>query len=55
MPTTRNLAILIFEDVCSAGITAGIDMSLHVLARLLGRDVAVRTAEQMEYPWQPTV
>ena len=27
--------------VCSAGIAAGIDMSLHVLARLLGRDVAV--------------
>ena len=41
--------------VCSAGIAAGIDMSLHVLARLLGSDVAVRTAQQMEYPWQPTV
>jgi len=41
--------------VCSAGIAASIDMSLHVLARLLGSDVAVRTGEQMEYPWQPTV
>ena len=41
--------------VCSAGIAAGIDLSLHVLARLLGSDVAVRTAQQMEYPWQPTV
>ena len=41
--------------VCSAGIAASIDMSLHVLARLLGSDVAVRTAQQMEYPWQPTV
>ena len=39
--------------VCSAGIAAGIDMSLHVIARLLGREVAERTARQMEYPWQP--
>jgi transcriptional regulator GlxA family with amidase domain len=38
---------------CSAGIAAGIDMSLHVVARLLGREVAERTARQMEYPWQP--
>src|SRR5262249_14255291 len=36
--------------VCSAGIAAGIDMSLHVVARLLGRDVAEKTARQMEYP-----
>jgi transcriptional regulator GlxA family with amidase domain len=39
--------------VCSAGIAAGIDMSLHVVSRLLGREVAERTARQMEYPWQP--
>jgi hypothetical protein len=37
--------------ICSAGIAAGIDMSLHVVGRLAGRDVAVRTAQQMEYPW----
>src|SRR6516162_6675099 len=36
--------------VCSAGIAAGIDMSLHVVARLLGREVAEKTARQMEYP-----
>jgi transcriptional regulator GlxA family with amidase domain len=41
--------------ICSAGIAAGIDMSLHVVARLLGREVAEKTARQMEYPWQPTV
>jgi len=41
------------QVVCSAGIAAGIDMSLHVIARLLGREVAERTARQMEYPWQP--
>jgi transcriptional regulator GlxA family with amidase domain len=36
--------------VCSAGIAAGIDMSLHVVGRLLGQGVADKTAEQMEYP-----
>ena len=34
--------------VCSAGIAAGIDMSLHVLGRLLGREMAEKTARQME-------
>lgn len=37
--------------VCSAGIAAGIDMSLHVVGRLLGGEVAGKTAGQMEYPW----
>jgi transcriptional regulator GlxA family with amidase domain len=36
--------------ICSAGIAAGIDMSLHVVGRLLGHEVAVKTAHQMEYP-----
>jgi transcriptional regulator GlxA family with amidase domain len=35
--------------VTAAGIAAGIDCSLHVVARLLGEDAAVRTAEHMEY------
>ena len=35
---------------CSAGIAAGIDMSLHVVRRLLGKEVAEMTARQMEYP-----
>lgn len=38
--------------ITSAGIAAGIDMSLHVVARLLGRRVASATARQMEYPWE---
>lgn len=37
--------------VCSAGIAAGIDMSLYVVGRLLGEEVAGKTARQMEYPW----
>jgi transcriptional regulator GlxA family with amidase domain len=36
----------------SAGISAGIDMSLHLVARLHGRDVAEKTARYMEYPWR---
>jgi transcriptional regulator GlxA family with amidase domain len=35
----------------SAGISAGIDMSLHLVERLLGRELALSTAKQMEYYW----
>ncbi len=38
--------------ITSAGIAAGIDMSLHVVERLLGAEVALETASYMEYPWQ---
>jgi transcriptional regulator GlxA family with amidase domain len=37
--------------VTSGGISAGIDMSLHLVERLAGRELAVRTAHQMEYDW----
>jgi transcriptional regulator GlxA family with amidase domain len=40
--------------ICSAGIAAGIDMSLYVVGRLLGEDVAEKTARQMEYPYPPS-
>jgi transcriptional regulator GlxA family with amidase domain len=33
----------------AAGISAGIDCSLHVVERLLGADAAARTARYMEY------
>lgn len=36
----------------SAGISAGIDMSLHLVARLAGRTLAEATARQMDYRWQ---
>lgn len=38
--------------ITSAGVSAGIDMSLHVVERLLGREQAEETAKQMEYVWQ---
>jgi transcriptional regulator GlxA family with amidase domain len=37
----------------SAGISAGIDMSLHLIERIAGRDLALATARQMEYRWNP--
>ncbi len=39
--------------ILSAGISAGIDMSLHVVGRLLGLHQAQETAAYMEYDWSP--
>jgi transcriptional regulator GlxA family with amidase domain len=39
------------DVVTAAGISAGIDMSLHLVARLEGEDLALRTARQMEYDY----
>lgn len=39
--------------VTAAGVSAGIDAALHLVARLLGEAEARRTARYMEYPWQP--
>jgi transcriptional regulator GlxA family with amidase domain len=38
--------------VTSAGISAGIDMSLYLVARLADHELAVKTARQMEYDWR---
>jgi transcriptional regulator GlxA family with amidase domain len=41
--------------VSSAGVSAGIDMSLHVIERLCGPDAAISSARTMEYDyWQPS-
>jgi len=39
--------------VTAAGVSAGIDASLHVVGRLLGEPAARETARYMEYPWPP--
>jgi transcriptional regulator GlxA family with amidase domain len=39
--------------VTTAGVSAGIDGALHVVARLVGRRVADETARYMEYHWTP--
>jgi transcriptional regulator GlxA family with amidase domain len=40
--------------VTSAGISAGICMSLHLVQRVLGAAIAIGTARQMEYDWVPS-
>jgi len=40
--------------ISSAGIAAGIDMSLHLVERLEGRTLAERTARQMDVRWLDT-
>ncbi|NRR33141.1 DJ-1/PfpI family protein [Oxalobacteraceae bacterium] len=40
--------------VTSAGISAGIGMSLYLVARSMGVSIASATARQMEYDWPPS-
>jgi transcriptional regulator GlxA family with amidase domain len=40
------------QVVSSAGIAAGIDMSLHLVARLAGSELAAATARQMDVPYR---
>lgn len=39
--------------ITTAGVSAGIDGALHLVARLYGRRVADQTARYMEYHWTP--
>ena len=41
------------RTVTSAGIAAGIDMALHLVAREAGPALAQATARQMDTPWHP--
>jgi len=54
-PETELLEQVRFVDdgfvVSSAGVSAGIDMSLHVIERLCGRDAAASSARLMEYDY----
>ncbi|MGH1373068.1 MAG: DJ-1/PfpI family protein [Cellvibrionaceae bacterium] len=38
--------------ISSGGISAGIDMSLHILGLICDQALAIRTAKQMEFDWQ---
>jgi transcriptional regulator GlxA family with amidase domain len=55
-PTATVLGDVRFVDeghiVTAAGVSAGIDMSLHVVSRLFGSQVAAQTARDMEYAWR---
>ncbi|WP_424687611.1 MAG: DJ-1/PfpI family protein [Halarcobacter ebronensis] len=37
--------------VSSAGISAGIDMSLHLISKLYNEALALKTAKQMQFDW----
>lgn len=54
-PRTRVLEGERFVDagriMTSAGVSAGIDMALHVVERLLGTELAEEAAHYMEYHW----
>ena len=56
-PTTTVLENVRYADnthiVTSAGVSAGIDMSLHVVAKILGFEAAENAAHNMEYEWKP--
>ncbi len=39
--------------VTAGGLSSGIAMALHLVDRLDGRDLAVRTAHQIQYAWEP--
>jgi transcriptional regulator GlxA family with amidase domain len=41
------------EVVTAGGLSSGIAMALHLVDRLAGRDLALRTARQIEYDWDP--
>ena len=41
------------EVVTSGGLSSGIAMALHLVERFAGRELAVRTARQLEYSWDP--
>jgi transcriptional regulator GlxA family with amidase domain len=39
--------------ITAAGLSSGIAMSLHLVDRLAGRELAERTARQLDYDWDP--
>lgn len=55
-PTATVLPDRRFVDngtlLTSAGISAGIDVSLHLVSRLHGKEVAAKVAAHMEYHWR---
>ncbi len=57
VPTCKVVSNKRFVDngkiITSAGLSAGIDASLHVVSRILSKGWARRVAIDMEYNWQP--
>jgi transcriptional regulator GlxA family with amidase domain len=43
------------DIVTSGGVTSGIDLALHLLARLVSAEVAAAGARRMEWPFEPVI
>jgi transcriptional regulator GlxA family with amidase domain len=41
------------EVVTAAGLSSGTAMALHLVDRLVARELAARTARKLDYDWQP--
>jgi uncharacterized protein (DUF427 family)/putative intracellular protease/amidase len=39
--------------VTAGGVTSGIDLALHLVARFAGKQAAIAQATRLEYPWSP--
>ncbi len=39
--------------ITAGGLSAGIDMALHLVHRFAGLELAARTAKQIDYTWEP--
>ncbi len=42
------------DVVTAGGLSSGLAMALHLVERLVSRDLAVRTAARLAYDWDPT-
>ena len=42
------------EVITAGGVSASLDLGLHVVQRLSGRDARERIARQMDYPYSPS-
>ena len=54
----RHIGLLLFDDgdvVTSAGVSAGIDMALHLVARYAGPDRARAVRRGIQYDPRPPV
>jgi len=38
--------------ITSAGVSAGIDMSLHLVSKIVSEELAIKTARQMDFDWK---
>lgn len=41
------------DVVTAGGLSAGVDMALHLVERFADRELAIRTARQIDYAWDP--